>query len=207
MTTTEYLQREIRRAELSIRRAERKPNTPPEELRGVHEKLEHLQEALEAVNEHWQRVHEQRGWTAGEPLTVEQLWDMEGKPVLLKSPWWTEWCIVREHGEHEIAGDVISFTRRHYGGVCLGLSDYGKTWTAYAYQPARIDREKWETCEECERRNCDNCRYTCLSVRSEPCNKCYNTKMWKPLRKYCPECGRPLTEEAWADLERRAFGG
>lgn len=30
MTTTEYLQREIRRAELSVRRAERKPNTPPE---------------------------------------------------------------------------------------------------------------------------------------------------------------------------------
>lgn len=33
MTTTDYLQREIRRAELSIRRAKCKPNTPPEELR------------------------------------------------------------------------------------------------------------------------------------------------------------------------------
>ena len=64
MTTTEYLQREIRRVELSIRRAERKPNTPPEELRGLHEKLVHLQEAMKAVEEHWQRVHEQRGWTA-----------------------------------------------------------------------------------------------------------------------------------------------
>lgn len=61
MTITEFLQREIRRAELSIRRAERKPNTPPEELRGLHEKLDHLQEALESVEEHWQRVHEQRG--------------------------------------------------------------------------------------------------------------------------------------------------
>lgn len=46
MTTTEYLQREIRRTELSVRRAERKPNTQPEELRGLHEKLEHLQDAL-----------------------------------------------------------------------------------------------------------------------------------------------------------------
>lgn len=72
MTTTEYLQREIRRTELSIRRAERKPNTPAEELRGLHEKLEHLKEALEAVEEHWKRVHEQRGWTAGEPLMREQ---------------------------------------------------------------------------------------------------------------------------------------
>ena len=77
------------------------------------------------------------------PLTAEQLWDMEGKPVLLKSPWWTEWCIVRERGEHEIAGDAISFTRRHYGEVCLGLADYGKTWAAYAYQTAHIDLEKW----------------------------------------------------------------
>ena len=63
MTTAEFLQREIRRVELSIRRAERKPNTPAEELRGLHEKLEHLQNALYAVNEHWQRVYEQRGWT------------------------------------------------------------------------------------------------------------------------------------------------
>lgn len=51
MTTTEYLQREIRRVELSIRRAERKPNVPHEELRGLHEKLEHLQEAMKAVEE------------------------------------------------------------------------------------------------------------------------------------------------------------
>ena len=63
MTTTEYLQRELRRVELSMRRASKKPNTPQEELRGLREKLEHLQEALEAVNEHWQRVYEQRGWT------------------------------------------------------------------------------------------------------------------------------------------------
>lgn len=183
MTTTDYLQREIRRTELSVRRAERKPNTPPEELRGLHEKLEHLQEALEAVNEHWQRVHEQRGWTAGEPLTREQLIDMEGKPVLLKSPSWTEWCIVREYGEHEIAGDAISFTRRHYGEVCLGLSDYGKTWTAYAYPPAHIDREKWG-----------------------PCMWCVLNGQFG-LNNYCSSCGRPLTEEAWAELERRVCGG
>lgn len=71
MTTTDYLQREIRRVELSIRRAERKPNTPAEELRGLHEKMEHLQEALEAVNEHWQRVHERRGWTGDKCDFVE----------------------------------------------------------------------------------------------------------------------------------------
>ena len=109
MTTTEYLQREIRRTELSIRRAERKPNAPAEELRGLHEKLEHLQEALEAVNEHWQRVHEQRGWTA------------------------------------------------------------------------HIDRESWELCMWCT------------------LNRQFHEN------RYCQACGRPLTDEAWAELERRAF--
>lgn len=116
MTTTEYLQREIRRTELSIRRAERKPNTPPEELRGLHEKLEHLQEALDAVNEHWQRVHEQMGWTA------------------------------------------------------------------------RIDRDAWEPCEICGIRGMAES----LILKRE---------------KFCAYCGRPLTEEAWAELERRVCGG
>lgn len=202
MTTTDYLQREIRRAELSIRRAERKLNTPPEELRGLHEKLEHLREALEAVNEHWKRVHEQRGWATGEPLTAEQLWDMEGKPVLLKSPWWTEWCIVREHGEHEIAGDAISFTRRYYCEVCLGLSDYGKTWTAYAYQPAHIDREAWEPCEKCN--TCWTCKLALNEFVREPCMSCGAFKNHKSLN-FCPWCGRPLTDEAWAELERKVF--
>lgn len=58
MTTTEFLEREIRRAEISLRHAQRKPNTPEEELRGLYEKIEHLREALDAVKEHWQLVHE-----------------------------------------------------------------------------------------------------------------------------------------------------
>ena len=180
MTTTEYLQREIRRTELSVRRAELKPNTPLEELRGLHEKLEHLQEALKAVDEHWQRVHEQRGWTVGEPLTREQLIDMEGKPVLLKSPWWTEWCILSGHWENAMTGEMTGFTRVHGDTLCLSLADYGKTWTAYAYQPAHIDREAWEPCMWC-------------ALYAQFANK------------YCPSCGRPLTEEAWAELERKVF--
>ena len=37
MTTTEFLEREIRRAEISLRHAQRKPNTPEEELRELVE--------------------------------------------------------------------------------------------------------------------------------------------------------------------------
>lgn len=198
MTTTEFLQREIRRTELSIRRAERKPNTPPQELRGLHEKLGHLQEALEAVNEHWQRVHEQRGWTAGEPLTAEQLWGMEGKPVLLKYRW-TEWCIVNDHWENEIAGEMVEFTRRNGDTVCLELAEYGKTWTAYAYQTAHIDLDKW-TAEWV-----DNDQGEGMMCK---CSKCgYPVSYFWGKTAFCPGCGRAMTPEAWAELERRVFGG
>ncbi len=143
------------------------------------------------------------------PLTVEQLRGMFGKPVLLKSPWWTEWCIVRDHGEHEIAGDAISFTRRYYGEVCLSLADYGKTWAAYAYPPARIDREKWEPCEKCKytpENACRKCQNEiCNAEYRYPCTGC-NDQSRFVAKRFCQNCGRPLTEEAWAELERRCLG-
>lgn len=178
MTTTDYLQREIRRTELSIRRAERKPNTPPEELRGLQEKLEHLQEALEAVNEHWQRVHEQRGWTAGEPLMVEQLRGMDGRPA-----YWPDdesWGIISVDDAGRWAG--IPFFRGHKNGVNFEYDIVSRGMEVYAYPHVRIDREKWEQCKWCE-----------IS--------------WLVMgEKYCPSCGRPLTEEAWAELENRLMG-
>lgn len=78
MTTTEYLQREIRRTELSIRRAERKPNTPPEELRGLHEKLEHLKEALKAVEE-LARVTAERDAAVSDLHKLVPAWKWDGQ--------------------------------------------------------------------------------------------------------------------------------
>jgi len=127
MTTIDYLQREIRRTELSIRRAERKPNTPPEELRGLHEKLEHLQEALEAVEEHWQRVHDERGWM----------------PRIDREAWTAEW-VDNDHSEEMM------------------------------------------------------CK----------CFKCgYPVSYFWGKTAFCPGCGRAMTPEALAELERRFCGG
>ena len=47
----------------------------------------------------------------------------------------------------------------------------------------KIDREKWE-----------------------PCMWCVPNGQFG-LNNYCSACGRPLTDEAWAGLERRVFGG
>lgn len=49
--------------------------------------------------------------------------------------------------------------------------------------PAKLDRSRWEGCEYCK----------------ETVPKWY---LWK----FCPDCGKPLTEEAWAELERRIGG-
>lgn len=39
----------------------------------------------------------------------------------------------------------------------------------------------------------------------EPCSECGPNRFIMG-DKYCCECGRPLTEEAWAELEKRVKG-
>lgn len=75
MNTTEFLEREIRRAEISLRHAQRKPHTPKEELRGLRDKIACLEEALTAV---------QRRCLAEKPMTLEQLREMKDEPAYLK---------------------------------------------------------------------------------------------------------------------------
>lgn len=64
----------------------------------------------------------------------------------------------------------------------VDFSNIGNLWLAYAYPPAHIDREAWE-----------------------PCTECGPNELIMGDR-YCCECGRPLTPEAWAELERRFRG-
>lgn len=82
-----------------------------------------------------------------EPLTLEQLREMDGKPV------WVEfedssgglWGIV-----HISVFEQIVFPD---GLHCtIGKPYYGKIYKAYAYPPAHIDREAWEPCEEYKER-------------------------------------------------------
>ena len=48
--------------------------------------------------------------------------------------------------------------------------------------PVRIDRNRWEECDYCKL-----------------------APYWG--KHFCPMCGRPLDEEAWAELERRINDG
>lgn len=99
-------------------------------------------------------------------------------------------------------------------GVCASISasqrwlkekDYGKTWLSYAYPHAHIDREAWDPCHACKSKQCFNCWNDDLSMNTEPCRSCTGNE-WRAKYKFCPECGRPMTEEAWAELEKRLRG-
>lgn len=89
-----------------------------------------------------------------------------------------------------------------FNGRSVYFTSYG-AWLAY--HPANIDREAWSGCEACKTPQCFNCFHSDLSMTAEPCNSCVGEK-WETKYKFCPECGRPITPEAWAELEKRLRG-
>lgn len=136
------------------------------------------------------------------PLTMEQLREMDGQPV------WVEfedrsgglWGIV-----HISVFEQIVFPD---GLHCtIGQPYYGKIYKAYSYHPAHIDTETWEPCTECI--SCENCQnnedFDPYEGSYGECGQCCDLKNFKP-RNFCHSCGRPLTEEARAELEKRLRG-
>lgn len=144
-----------------------------------------------------------------EPLNVEQLNAMDGEPV------WVEF----EDGSGGLWGIVHITVFRQIvfpnGLHCtIGKPYYGRTYKAYRYQPVatnvpkfefgpeelNINVDAWEPCVECK--TCRNCKNY---VEYEPCKTCHNMSNFKPFN-FCQECGKPLTLEARAMLEKRLRG-
>lgn len=74
---------------------------------------------------------------------------------------------------------------------------------AYAYPTAHIGREKWEPCDVCS--NAKHIVGLALAIMDDGSDHRVDTKM-NCEYSFCPNCGRPLTDEAWAELERRVCG-
>lgn len=124
---------------------------------------------------------------AGKPLTLEQLRGMD----------WQEIKIVVIEENITLSGKVLA-KREFVSGEdrCKYMfSSFGETWIAYAYPPAHIDREVW----------------TSEWINSIPalgagdletrCKSCGNLVLFET--DFCPYCGKAMTEEAWAELEKR----
>ena len=151
-----------------------------------------------------------------EPLTLEQLREMLESSKIVGAA-----VTVLDHGV-ECCGVL---DERADDGICVSTGardewlkekDYGKTWVAYAYKHARVDRSAWEPCELCGRiREADPCyKDGCFRKNAHQCDyRCNKFLKWKSAQrrlrnaKFCQKCGRPLTDAAWAELERRTFGG
>lgn len=69
-----------------------------------------------------------------------------------------------------------------------------------AGEPFHIDRSEWKPCVDCRIK----CR-TCVVRGKEKCARCEKYSEYVPENNFCSNCGRPLTEEAWAELKRRVM--
>lgn len=73
-------------------------------------------------------------------------------------------------------------------------------------EPVKLDRSRWEGCSECSKPWCITCvRYDSRSTGTPCTTSCIGYSKHESV-KFCKNCGRPLTEEAWAELERRING-
>ena len=87
----------------------------------------------------WEITHAPTLTQPNEPLTLEQLREMEGKPVWVErneEPYDGKWYIVDY-------ADTKNPDKTLYTKEGVTYSDYSKYFTAYAYPPAHIDREAW----------------------------------------------------------------
>ena len=122
------------------------------------------------------------------PLTLEQLRGMGGQPY---------WHVGLQEDSHKPHWKILDpFVSKHpedYG--------YGKRWLAYAYPPANIEREAW-TAEWVKRGS----RYICSSCGVRCAEESDETYYYQILSKFCPNCGKAMTPEAWAELEKQMRG-
>lgn len=123
---------------------------------------------------------------SNEPLTLDELREMNGKPVWienLEEPEKSQWRLCH-------------WDRRKYlvlQGISIGgylVEEYGEAWIAYAYPPVHIDRKKWEPCKKCSGEYQQ--KIIALVERYHGCI----TETSNIDVNFCPVCGRPITDEA-----------
>ena len=157
------------------------------------EQLEIMETCLEAVKGCFVGVNKTS------PLTLNQLREMDGQPVWIhtfssksKKTNIEQWALVASAGKYS-----VSFIRVAVAGrMEKRCEEYGKTWLAYAYQPAHIDREAWTA--EWKRGEYPSGTHYLY------CSKCGGRNGKHSM--FCPDCGRAITPEAWAELEKRLRG-
>ncbi|RKJ41948.1 hypothetical protein D7X94_00240 [Acutalibacter sp. 1XD8-33] len=63
--------------------------------------------------------------------------------------------------------------------------------------------DRWEPCVSCVSKTCGTCFWGVTFKNETECKHCTGHSQWTPAHPYCENCGRPLTESAFADLKER----
>lgn len=129
---------------------------------------------------------------AGEPLSLEQLKQMDGKPVWIEDT--SCWGLVFIPKAGQFKNSPFVLFRKE--GVQFEWHVTDSELTIYSYPLAHIDRSEWTAewiYDDCEF-NLPKC--SACGCRSKDAH--YGHK-----DNFCPKCGRAMTEKAWVELERR----
>lgn len=142
----------------------------------------------------------------GEPLTLDKIWKMKGRPVVMKYVYGGPDTIgiVDVRFVHHLGEDKIRIVFAS-GYITVNEKDYGHYYNLYDYNPAHIDREAWDDCPVCG-------KYKEISFRGfrtkeeaiDLSGKVYPHITGGAM--FCPKCGKPRNERAWADMEQRLRG-
>lgn len=133
------------------------------------------------------------------PLTLEQLREKVGQPVVIKYSYGGPYTFVIVDVRYvpHLGADKIRLVFPD-GYITVNERDYGTYFTTYAYPPAHIDREAW-TAEWV-----DNDQSEEMMCK---CSKCgYPVSYFWGKTAFCPGCGKAMTPDAWAELEKRLRG-
>lgn len=127
------------------------------------------------------------------PIALDQLKAMNEKVVfvqIVKKDFSSVCDLKSQHGIVKPSEGRIKL----FNGRSVFFSSYG-AWLAYAYPPAHIDREAW-TAEWV-----DNDKSEEMMCK---CSKCgYPMSYFWGKTEFCPGCGRAMTPDALAELEKR----
>ena len=108
---------------------------------------------------------------------------------------------VHLRGRLKMYEDILFFED---GTERLNLDDL-RGLIALRAQHDKLDRSRWVGCDSCMNKACKSCEFSSCPPGERPCSGCVfteNKKNYTPTA-FCPNCGRPLTEEAWADWRKR----
>lgn len=138
------------------------------------------------------------------PLTLEELRDMDGKPVIVESD-----------VEYIPSGVYLASWENHMKDIRLWaeegenwyLGKYAKGVKVYAYtDPPHLYRSVWEPCRACKNGEVEIeiPAFEAMAVCNQHLN--HGPLRFSFLYPFCPYCGRPITDAAWEMLERRLEG-